>query len=512
MTTPTQGEHAQPEALRTIAEWPITDPSNMDAVNMAAVARAALTAAPGVQTEPSASEDMRNAVRFAAGSAYWSAELVRFFGPNARDGINALEQQLRDALAQVRDLEAALSAQPAAPQGGAYVENPAGIEHVAGDVSKNRSESNMKGGAYAELPASLRAMSAYPLGHCWDALDAAVCVQAAAALDALRASHGQAPADPDGEAFRTAAHLGLTLRFYGGCAQSSMPGTPSAYVVVTCRDRAAGMREAVQRAATVIENGGESQRLDTTTAQPAPAATPQGGASPATDEELDLLLSAARSAGYHAGRADTMRASHGQAPAGEVKPDGSIYRNSVTGEFELDYANEDHPKGTHADFYLAPTAQPAPAAGNWIAADDVNRLVRELDVCLNGEAGAAAQASLCDVVAQVRHETAKRGQPLFAAPAAGAVAGPALWVSPKQFAAFEDSEISPHGKYLPARKTSAGNFTMPLFAAASTPAAQGDALDRVTNFRHEAEGMVRGGEWVRLSDVRAALAQKEGKV
>ena len=58
----------------------------------------------------------------------------------------------------------------------------------------------------------------------------------------------------------------------------------------------------------------------------------------------------------------------------------------------------------------------APAAGNWIAADDVNRLVRELDVCLNGEAGAAVQASLCDVVAQVRHETAKRGQPLLAAP------------------------------------------------------------------------------------------------
>lgn len=35
-------------------------------------------------------------------------------------------------------------------------------------------------------------------------------------------------------------------------------------------------------------------------------------------------------------------------------------------------------------------------------ADDVDRLVRELDVLLNGEAGAAAQASLCDIVAQVR--------------------------------------------------------------------------------------------------------------
>ena len=48
-----------------------------------------------------------------------------------------------------------------------------------------------------------------------------------------------------------------------------------------------------------------------------------------------------------------------------------------------------------------------------------------------------------------------------------------------------------------------------LLQTPRAPAAQGDALDRVTNFRHEAEGMVRGGEWVRLSDVRAALAQKE---
>ena len=68
-------------------------------------------------------------------------------------------------------------------------------------------------------------------------------------------------ADPDGEAFRTAARLGLTLRFYGGCAQSSMPGTPSAYEVVTGSDRAAAMREAVERAGAVIASGGESQRL-----------------------------------------------------------------------------------------------------------------------------------------------------------------------------------------------------------------------------------------------------------
>jgi hypothetical protein len=36
--------------------------------------------------------------------------------------------------------------------------------------------------------------------------------------------------------------------------------------------------------------------------------------------------------------------------------------------------------------------------------DDHRRLVRELDVLLNGEAGAAKQASLCDIVGQVRRE------------------------------------------------------------------------------------------------------------
>jgi hypothetical protein len=35
---------------------------------------------------------------------------------------------------------------------------------------------------------------------------------------------------------------------------------------------------------------------------------------------------------------------------------------------------------------------------------DHRRLVRELDVLLNGEAGAAKQASLCDIVAQVQQE------------------------------------------------------------------------------------------------------------
>jgi hypothetical protein len=49
----------------------------------------------------------------------------------------------------------------------------------------------------------------------------------------------------------------------------------------------------------------------------------------------------------------------------------------------------------------APGECACPEHGNWIAAGDVNRLVRELDVLLNGEDGAAKQASLCDIVSQV---------------------------------------------------------------------------------------------------------------
>jgi len=42
-------------------------------------------------------DDMRAAVRFAPSSAYWSERLREFFGPDAREGIDALEKQLRDA-------------------------------------------------------------------------------------------------------------------------------------------------------------------------------------------------------------------------------------------------------------------------------------------------------------------------------------------------------------------------------------------------------------------------------
>ncbi len=40
------------------------------------------------------------AVRWAPSSAHWSSELRRLFGADARDGIDALEQRLRDAEAE----------------------------------------------------------------------------------------------------------------------------------------------------------------------------------------------------------------------------------------------------------------------------------------------------------------------------------------------------------------------------------------------------------------------------
>lgn len=46
-------------------------------------------------------DDMRYAVRFAPSSAYWSERLVEFFGPDAREGIDALERQLREARAML---------------------------------------------------------------------------------------------------------------------------------------------------------------------------------------------------------------------------------------------------------------------------------------------------------------------------------------------------------------------------------------------------------------------------
>lgn len=50
--------------------------------------------------------------------------------------------------------------------------------------------------------------------------------------------------------------------------------------------------------------------------------------------------------------------------------------------------------------------------GRWINADDVDRLVRELDVLINGAAGAAKQAKLCDIVGQVAEMKRQEDKPV----------------------------------------------------------------------------------------------------
>lgn len=50
-----------------------------------------------------------------------------------------------------------------------------------------------------------------------------------------------------------------------------------------------------------------------------------------------------------------------------------------------------------------------PETGHWYSGEDIDVLVRELDVWLNGEEGAAKQAKLCDVVAQITRRTQPPG-------------------------------------------------------------------------------------------------------
>lgn len=56
----------------------------------------------------------------------------------------------------------------------------------------------------------------------------------------------------------------------------------------------------------------------------------------------------------------------------------------------------------------APAQQAEPTTGSWVRADDVAELTRRLDVALNGATGAAAQASLCDIVSQVEQRAAQQ--------------------------------------------------------------------------------------------------------
>lgn len=53
--------------------------------------------------------------------------------------------------------------------------------------------------------------------------------------------------------------------------------------------------------------------------------------------------------------------------------------------------------------------QSDPMTGHWICAEDVHRLVRGIDVALNGEHGAAKQAMLCDIAGLLDDECRKHG-------------------------------------------------------------------------------------------------------
>lgn len=82
-------ERLEAEIVRTVS---------LDILHQAAASEIRrLRAALAAQAVPAVTDDMRNAVRWAPSSAYWSEKLKEFFGPDARTGIDALEKQLREA-------------------------------------------------------------------------------------------------------------------------------------------------------------------------------------------------------------------------------------------------------------------------------------------------------------------------------------------------------------------------------------------------------------------------------
>ena len=117
----------------------------------------------------------------------------------------------------------------------------------------------------------------------------------------------------------------------------------------------------------------------------------------------------------------------------------------------------------------------------------------------NTTSGAADLLDLIEAYAEARHrqghssynaQTAAALQAVKDALAAGQATAtqpaPVLWVSPEQFANFMDADEAQFGRYVPARKTCAGNFTMPLFAAPAQPAAEPANADRVQEEEEDA--------------------------
>lgn len=58
-------------------------------------------------------------------------------------------------------------------------------------------------------------------------------------------------------------------------------------------------------------------------------------------------------------------------------------------------------------------AEVEPLTGNWVSADDVDQLTREIDVALNGESGAARAPRLCDIAAQCVRAAHALGGPIL---------------------------------------------------------------------------------------------------
>ena len=94
--------------------------------------------------------------------------------------------------------------------------------------------------AYSELPKGdsaapqLRAMATnYPAGHLWDKLDAKACIRGALEIEALRASHGQAPAQP-----ATADLAGPSKAITASIMRDDGGDHPAFYLMVAYRSQA----------------------------------------------------------------------------------------------------------------------------------------------------------------------------------------------------------------------------------------------------------------------------------
>jgi hypothetical protein len=74
-------------------------PVRVDAIQQQAEPKGGGRLPPPLQAEP-VTEDMKAAVRWAPSSAYWSERLREFFGPDAREGIDALERRIAGAQEQ----------------------------------------------------------------------------------------------------------------------------------------------------------------------------------------------------------------------------------------------------------------------------------------------------------------------------------------------------------------------------------------------------------------------------